>query len=284
MSPSDPTAGEPGRIAWWPALRRVYANIGRHHLSIVAAGVAFFAVLAIFPGLAALVGLYGLVADPAEVMATLHEARPLLPDAAYALIASQLQALIDLPPQRLGLAFGVSLFLALWTVRTGVATLIQGLDIVYRETDTRGFVVAYAGSFVLTVLLLLIACAALLATVALPTLLHFVRLGPLGAWLTAIGPLLILGVAVVFLLGALYRYGPPRDGERRRWVTLGAVAATIVWVIASALLSAYISSFADLNRTYGSLGAIAALMLWFYVSAFVVLLGAELNAALERQA
>ena len=148
----DPTAPEahpapyaPGRdaprpirfgwAAWREVLGRVYANVGRHHLSVVAAGVAFFGVLAIFPALAALVGLYGLIADPADVIANLAEIRPLLPPDAYGLIESQLQALLDVPQQRLGVAFVVAILLALWTARAGVSTLVEGLNIVYREID-----------------------------------------------------------------------------------------------------------------------------------------------------
>jgi membrane protein len=132
-------------------------------------------------------------------------------------------------------------------------------------------------------LILLVACLALLATVALPAILQFLDAGRLGTQLAALGPLLILGFAVLFVIGALYRYGPHRELARKRWVTPGAVAATVAWVAASYLLSFYISNFANFNKTYGSLGAIAALMFWFYVSALVVLLGAELNAAMELQ-
>ncbi len=127
------------------------------------------------------------------------------------------------------------------------------------------------------------AIVALLATVALPAALRLVDFGPLGAWLTALVPLLVLGVAVVFVIGAVYRYGPHRATARKRWVSWGAVLATLAWVVASLALSFYISNFANFNKTYGSLGAIIALMFWFWVSAYVVLLGAELNAEMELQ-
>jgi membrane protein len=290
---ANPAAQAPGRdasrptrfgwAAWRQVLGRVYANVGRHHLSVVAAGVAFFGVLAIFPGLAALVGLYGLVADPAAVMESLDEIRPLLPPDAYGLIEGQIQALLDVPQQRLGVTFAIGLLLALWSARAGVSTLVAGLNIVYREVDTRNIVLEFLASLALTMLLLVIACVSLLATVAVPALLQVLDVGALGARLAAIGPILILGFAVVFVIGAIYRYGPHRELARKRWVTGGAVAAAAAWVVASYLLSFYISNFANFNKTYGSLGAIAALMFWFYVSAFVVLLGAELNAEMELQ-
>jgi membrane protein len=272
-----------GWAAWRQVLGRVVENVGRHHLSVVAAGVAFFGVLSVVPALAALVGLYGLIANPADVMAYLDDFQPLLPPDAFGLIESQLQALLAVPEQNLGIASAVAILLALGTARAGVSTLVAGLNIVYREVDTRNIIAEFLASLLLTVLVLVIACAALLAAVALPTVLQILHVGPLGAQLAALGPLLILGVAVVFVIGAIYRYGPHRALARKRWVSPGAVAATAAWVLASFLLSFYISNFANFNKTYGSLGAIAALMFWFYVSAFVVLLGAELNAEMELQ-
>ncbi len=280
------TVSQPTRFgwaAWRQVLGRVFANIGCHHLSIVAGGVAFFGVLSVVPALAALVGLYGLIANPADVMAHLDEFQPLLPSDAFTLIEGQLKALLGVPEQNLGIASAVAILLALGTARAGVSTLVAGLNIVYREVDTRNIITEFLASLLLTVLVLVIACAALLATVALPTVLQILHFGPLGAQLAALGPLLILGFAVVFVIGAIYRYGPHRELARKRWVSLGAVAATVGWVLASFLLSFYISNFANFNKTYGSLGAIAALMFWFYVSAFVVLLGAELNAEMELQ-
>lgn len=290
---ASPAPGAPGRAvsqptrfgwaAWRQVLGRVVANVGRHRLSIVAGGVAFFGVLSVVPALAALVGLYGLIADPADVMAYLDEFQPLLPPDAFGLIEGQLKALLGVPEQNLGIASAVAILLALGTARAGVSTLVAGLNIVYREVDTRNIIAEFLASLLLTVLVLVIACAALLAAVALPTVLQILDVGPLGAQLAALGPLVILGFAVVIVIGAIYRYGPHRALARKRWVSLGAVAATVAWVLASFLLSFYISNFANFNKTYGSLGAIAALMFWFYVSAFVVLLGAELNAEMELQ-
>jgi membrane protein len=269
--------------AWWRVLLRVWAGIGRDHLSIIAAGVAFFGVLAIFPAIAALIALYGLVADPAEISASLHALRPLLPHDVHGMIAGQVSMLAAAGQGKLTLASLISLALALWSARAGVTALIEGLNIAYRETDQRSIVAQYLLSLVLTLMLIAIAIVALLAVVAVPAVLHFSDIGRLGALLAQVTPLLILGVAVVFVIGALYRYGPSRALARKRWVTWGAVVATIAWVIVSLALSIYIGRFADFNRTYGSLGAIVGLLFWLYASAFVVLLGAELNAAMELQ-
>ena len=269
--------------SWRRVFGRVWLGIGRDHLSIIAAGVAFFGTLAIFPAIAAVIALYGLVADPAQVAESLKAARPLLPSDVFAMFEGQVAALIDARTSSLGVASLVSLALALWSARAGVTALMEGLNVVYRETDTRSLVVQYLLSLALTLLLVVIAIVALLAVVAVPTLLHFSDIGALGALLAQVTPLLILGVAVVFVIGVLYRYGPHRALARKRWVTVGAVLATVGWVIVSLGLSVYVARFADFNRTYGALGAIVGLLFWLYASAFVVLLGAEVNAETELE-
>lgn len=269
--------------AWRAVLGRVWIRVGQDHLSIIAAGVAFFGMFSIFPAVAALIAIYGLVADPADISQTIAALEPLLPQDVHAIIEGQVEQILDAGSGTLGVATLVSIALALWTARAGVMALIEGLNIVYRETDTRGIVMQYLWALALTVVLIVVAAVVLFAVVALPVVLGFSDLGALGVFLAQVTPLLVLGAAMVFVIGGLYRYGPHRAPARKRWVSLGAVAATVLWVLASLALSVYASWFADLNRTYGSLGAIVGLMFWMYANAFVVLLGAELNAAMELQ-
>lgn len=269
--------------SWGRILSRVWFGVGRDHLSIIAAGVAFFATLAIFPAIAALIALYGFFADPAQVGETLKDVRHLLPGDVFALIEDQVGRLIATRPAQLGLTSLVSLALALWSARAGVTALMEGLNVVYRETDTRSLVVQYLISLALTLMVMAVAVAALLAVVAVPVLLHFSDFGPLGALLAQVTPILILGLAVVFAIGAIYRYGPHRALARRRWVSVGAVLATMGWLLVSLGLSLYVARFANFNQTYGSLGAIVGLLFWLYASAFVALLGAELNAEMELE-
>ena len=269
--------------SWRRVLGRVWTGIGRDHLSIIAAGVAFFGTLAIFPAIAALIALYGLVADPAQVAESLHAARPVLPPDVYAMIEDQVGALIAARPSGLGLASVVSLAVALWSARAGVTALMEGLNVVYRETDTRSIVVQYLLSLALTLMVIAVAIVALFAVIAVPAALHFSDIGALGALLAQVTPLMILGVAVVFAIGVLYRYGPHRALAKRRWVTLGALLATVGWLAVSLALSVYVSHFATSTRPTAALGAIVGLLFWLYASAFVVLLGAVLNAELELE-
>ncbi len=269
--------------AWKRVLWRTWLGIGGDNLSIIAAGVAFFGVFSVFPAIAALVALYGLVADPSQISSTLSVAEPVLPPAVFSILSDQVNQLVSAGQSALGIATAVSFALALWSARAGVTALIQGLNVVYGETDTRNIVMQYVFSLFLTLILIVFVILSLLAVVAVPAALRFVELGPLGTVLARLAPPVILGCAVVFVIGALYRYGPKRSPARKRWITPGALIATVLWVIVSLGLSVYFARFTDFNQTYGSLGAVIALMFWLYASAFVVLLGAEINAQMELQ-
>ncbi|MFT3974682.1 MAG: YihY/virulence factor BrkB family protein [Amaricoccus sp.] len=274
---------EMGRAAWKMVLVRVWQGIATDHLSIIAAGVAFFGILAIFPAIAALIAAYGFVADPHHVAETLEAARPLLPAEVFAAIEGQVDALLAAPQAKLGVASLVSFALVLWSARAGVSALMEGMNVVYREVDTRSIVVQYLISLALTLAFIAVEIVALFAVVAVPTVLNFTSIGVVGQTLARVAPLAILGAAIVFIIGALYRYAPRRAPARKRWITVGAVMAAVGWLAVSVALSAYFARFPDFNRTYGSLGAIVGLLFWLYASTFVVLLGAELNAQLELQ-
>lgn len=269
--------------AWKSVLLRVWTGMGRDHLSVVSAGVAFFALLAIFPAIAALIALYGLVADPSQITQSMEAVRPLLPPDVYTMISDQVQQLLSAERSSLGFASLISLLLTIWAARAGVTGLMEGLNVVYREVDERNIVVQYLISFALTLMLMLVVIIAVVAVVAVPAILQFSDLGALGTLAAQVTPLLILGCAMVLVVGVLYRYGPHRSFARKRWVSFGAIVATAFWVLVSLALSVYLSRFGEFNETYGSIGAIAGLMFWLYASAYVVLLGAELNASMELQ-
>lgn len=276
--------GEFDKRAWKQVFWQVWNGIYEDHLSIIAAGVAFFGMLAVIPSIAALIAIFGIFADPVAVSQNLERIRPVLPGDVYGLMEGQVDRLLGAGTSSLGLASVIAFGIALWSSRAGVSALMEGLNIVYRERDTRNIVWQYLSSLILTVIVLAMAIMALVVVVALPAVLTFFNfdtLGVVGIWLARVLPLIVLGFAVVFVIGVLYRMGPHRAPARKRWISPGALLATISWVIASYLLSTYISRFANFNETYGSLGAIVAMLLWLYLSAFVVLLGAKLNAEME---
>jgi membrane protein len=281
---SGKTASRPSQFGWrdWgQVLARVFAKIGEDHLSIMAAGVAFFSVLALFPTLAATIGFYGMVADPADIPTHLSGLRGVLPENAFQLIEGQVAKLASAGSTALGVASIFALLVSLWSSRLGVNALIEGLNIVYDEPVARGFFQQVVVSLLLTLLMIVIALFALACIVVLPAVLNFLNLDMIADLAVRLLRWPILLVMVMFAIGALYRYGPNRKPARVPWVSLGAVAATLVWLLASAGFSLYVTEFGNYNEVYGSLGAAVILFLWIYISAFLVLLGGELNAEME---
>ena len=181
------------------------------------------------------------------------------------------------------LEHGVGILIALWSAGVGVRALITALNIAYHEEEKRGFVSFYAVAFLFTVSLIGAAVLGLIVIVVVPVVLQFLPLGSLATALVKVFTWLVLAAIVIAGLALLYRYGPSRSHARLRWVTWGAIAAAGLWLLASFAFQVYAANFANYSATYGSLGAVIALLMWFWVSAFVVLLGAELNAEMEHR-
>jgi membrane protein len=271
------------RPDWKAVLLRVYDNISHHNLFLIAAGVAFYAILALFPAIAALFALYGVVSDTADIAQQLETARRFLPADAYSLIETQVTELTAAGEQKLGLASILATLFALWSARAGVYGMVTGLNIAYSEHDERSIARSILLTVALTAVLLVVVIVAILIIVVVPAVLQIVQLDSQSAWIAAVVRWPIVLAAVMFGIGVLYRYGPDRKQARVQWISWGSVIATTVWLLGSLLFSYYVSNFANYNATYGSLGAIAGLLMWFFVGAFIVLLGAELNAELEHQ-
>jgi membrane protein len=186
-------------------------------------------------------------------------------------------------PRALGWGVTLGILVALWSAGAGVRALITALNIAYGETEKRGLITLYAIGFLLTLGLIGAAVLALIVIVAVPVVLQFLPLGSLSSAVIRVLTWLIMAAIVIAGLGVLYRYGPSRSHARLSWVTWGAIAAAILWLLASLVFQVYVANFANYSATYGSLGAVIALLMWFWISAFVVLLGAELNAEMEHQ-
>jgi membrane protein len=275
--------GEIPRAGWREILVRVKDSASEHQLSIVAAGVAFYVLLAIVPALAATVSIYGLVADPATLERQLEAMAGALPEDAYSIIAGQLEDIVAASGGALGLGLAVSLLFSLWSASAGVKTLMTALNIAYAEKERRGFLRFNGVALLLTLALILVGIVAIALVVALPAVLGFVGLGGVAELIINLLRWPLLAAAVILALSLAYTYGPSRARAQWRWISAGAVAATVLWLIASGLFSFYVSNFGNYNETYGSLGAVVILLMWLFISAYVVLLGAELNAEMEHQ-
>jgi membrane protein len=269
---------------WKDVLLRVKDEIDRDNLSIVAAGVAFYALFAIFPAITAFVTLYGLFTDAAELERQLVPLRDLVPGDAFGILEQQMRAVISQATGSLSLGLLLSLTLAIWSSTKGTKSIFTALNIAYEERERRGFVSLNLWALGFTFGGIVFLIVALLVVAAVPATLAII--GSTGGILE-IALLafrwVVMAVLMMLALAVLYRYGPSRATARLQWVSPGAVAATVLWLVGSVAFSLYVRNFGSYDKTFGSLGAVVILLMWFYISAYVVCLGAELNAELERQ-
>jgi len=268
---------------WRDIAYRVKDEVVRDNISFVAAGVAFYALLAIFPALAVMVGIYGLVADPADVQKEIEALANIVPPEAHALLSKQLSDLASHANTTLSIGVLISLAVAIWSAAKGINSLITALNIVYNEQEKRSFLKLNGLALGFTFGGILFAVLAMGLIVGLPAFLSFTGLGGFLSFLFSLLRWPLLGLAFILGLAVIYHYGPCRDKPRWQWVSPGAVLAVALWLIGSGLFSYYVSNFGNYNETYGSVGAIVILLTWFYLTAYVVLLGAELNAEMEHQ-
>ena len=268
---------------WFAALKRVKAEVKDDNVSLLAAGVAFFAMLAIFPAIIALVTIYGMVADPNQVQSQVSQFTKSLPSGAGDLLTSQLTNVVQAGRQALSIGLVLSLLALLWSVSSGVQGLVKGLNVVYDERETRGFVKLRGLSLLLTLGAIVVAVVALALITVFPRVVDNLGLGQAGQLAASIARWVVLALLVLVALAVLYRFAPDRANPRWRWVSPGALVALVLWLLGSVGFSWYVDNFGKYNQTYGALAAVIILLLWLYLSAFAVLLGAELDAEIERQ-
>jgi membrane protein len=267
----------------WDFIVAVWLRVGDGHFGLIAAGVAFFAMFAVFPGLAAAVALWGLVADPTVIAGYLTVAERFLPPDARALVHDQVMGLITAPRTALGWTTVLSLGIALYSSRAGVSALIQGLDVVHRSRP-RSFLWGWLVDFILTLALIGALMVALVTVVVVPILLSYVQFGTFEAWLTKVLPWGAMFLLVVTCLSILYRFGPNVPGGfRSPWITVGVLVAALAWAGVSIGFSVYLANFNSYNAIYGSIGAVIILMMWLYLSVWAVLLGGAINAELDAR-
>ena len=268
---------------WRDVLLRVRTEASDDNISLVAAGMAFYAMLSVAPALAVIISVYGLVVSTEDLQAQMLVLASYLPDEAQALIEAQLNELVDSTSTQLGWSLVASATISLWSASRAMKSLFGGLNAVYDEVETRNWfwLALQSVAFTLAGILLLVLT---LGTIALlPLVLDYLPLSDFNALLLRILSAALVSAVVLLGLAVLYRFGPSRRPAQWRWVTLGALVAWVAWVGASSGLSWYVSNFDSYQRTYGALGAVAILLMWFYVSAYAVLIGGELNAELEHQ-
>jgi membrane protein len=265
-------------IAW-----RVYAEIQNDRLLAVAAGVVFYGLLALFPAITALVSSYALFAEAATVGQHLAFAAALMPSGAYGIVEEQITRIAQGSGGGLSTAFVLGLVLAIWSANAGMKAMIDALNVIYGETEERSFIRLNLLSLAITLGGLVLLLLAIGAVIVLPLVFAWIGLQGFGEWAIAMLRWPAIMVVIALGLAALYRFGPSRREAQWRWLSVGAVVATLLWLAGSALFSWYLSNFADYNATYGSLGAGIGLMMWLWLTSIAILVGAEINAEIEHQ-
>jgi membrane protein len=279
-------ADSPGQIpakGWWQIARRSIKEIGNDHLSLVAKGVAFSWFMALFPGLIAAVSIYGLVTSPSDVQTQVTSLASSLPDSAQTLITTQLKSLANASGGALSIGLIVSLVLAVWSASNGMSGLVEALNIAYDEEEERNFVIKKGLALVLTVGFLIFFGVTIGLIAVFPFLIHLIGTSLVVEILLQIARWAVLVLAAIVALGLLYRVGPDRDAPQVKWLSVGSVVATVIWVVASIAFAFYVNNFGSYSKTYGALAGVVVLLLWFWITALVVLIGAELNAESEGQ-
>lgn len=268
---------------WRDVLLRVKQQIGEDNVSLTAAGVAYGWLLAIFPLLGSFTAIYGLLADPVDVQRQVEQLFGLLSPNVVEILHDQLTKLAEKSNATLGFGAFFGILFSLWSANSGTKAMITALNIVYSEKEKRGFIKFNLVSLALTVGLVVAGVVALLVVAGLPVIFRFFGLEETVRELLNVSRWPLLAIGFMIFLAFLYRYAPSREKPKWRWVTWGSAAATVLWILASGLFAFYVANFGKYDETYGSIGAVVVLMMWFYITAFIILIGAELNAELEHQ-
>ena len=269
---------EYGRIA-----ARVFVQINRDNVPVVAAGVAFFALLSIFPLISASLSIYGYFADLSDIEGLASILRPLMPQSAWAIISNQITSVVSAPHSELSFRIVFSLVFALYTAGAGIRAVLRAMNVAYGEQEKRSVLQFYAVAFGMTLGMFAFVYLSLLIIIGIPAALAFLHLDRTASILAGSLPWIVL--LTVFMLGSgiVYRFGPSRRIARKRWIVPGVLFTTVSWLVISWGFSFFVRNFGQYESTYGGISAVIILLLWFWLTAMIVIVGAELNAEMERQ-
>lgn len=291
MSTDTQKPGVPGEEAekpqeipakgWLQIAKRGWKEAKADQVPLLAAGVAFYAFLAIFPAIIAAVLLYGLIADPATIQSQLDSLGTAVPDAVKDLVTQQLQS-VSSRPQSTTISFIVTVALALWSASGGVSNLMTAINTAYDEEETRGFVKKRGLALLLTVGAIVFMLLMLGLVAVAPAVLNFLGAEGIFRFLAQAIRYIVLVLVIAVALAVLYRVAPDRDAPKMRWVSVGAGVATVIWLAASIGFSLY-AGMGGYAKNYGAVAGVVVLLFWLWLTAYAILLGAEINAESEQQ-
>ncbi|MBT8319353.1 MAG: YihY/virulence factor BrkB family protein, partial [Gramella sp.] len=262
---------------WKEIGKRVFNQLSADHVQIVAAGIAFYFFLALFPAIIAMINIYSLVIDPSQIREQFSALSNILPSQAYEIITGILEPILNKPNSTLGWSLVISILVSLWSANKGTSALFEGINIAYDEKDERGFIKKTGITFLFTIGAIVMGLLSLMLLIFYPAFIDKIGL-PSGLesfidW----GRWFLIAFLFIIALGMLYKNAPDRDDPEFKWVSWGAILSTILWIGGSLLFSWYVESFGSYDKVYGSFAAVIILMLWLFITAFIILLGAEIN-------
>jgi membrane protein len=268
---------------WKDIALRVKDRLTKDHVTLVSAGIAFYFFLAIFPAITAALSIYGLVMEPAQVEQQMSQLANVLPEQAHQMIRDILKQQSEKSGSSLGWSLVLSLLISLWSANKGAKAVFEGVNITYDETDGRGFLKKTAVTLMFTLGGIMIGFFAIVMVVAFPALIDKIGLPSTLETIIQFLRWPVLALIVMFALTAVYKIAPNRESPAFKWASWGAIIATVLWLAGSLLFSLFVNNFGRLDETYGSFAAVITLMLWFFLTAYIVLLGAEVNSEMEHQ-
>jgi membrane protein len=278
---------KPSKISfsgWKSIALQVKDQIGENNVSIVSAGVAFYAFLAVFPAIGALVSIYGLAMDPQSIQQQLEKISSVMPEQALEILETQLESLVSTPGSALGWSMAIGILFSLWSANKGTKSLFTGVDIAYDTKNDRGFFKQNGLTLLFTLAAIILLIISMSVIVVFPAIVGYLGLPSTLETLIGYGRWLILAAIVVYFLAAIYRYAPAKESPKIKWVLPGALLATLLWLIASWGFSFYVKNFGSYGEVYGSISAVVVLLLWLFLTSFIILIGAELNSETEKYA
>lgn len=264
--------------------KELRSQLGSDKIGLISAGIAFYGLLSLFPGIATILALGGLMIRPEDLVAGFQSVGSLLPPAAADIVFDQASSVAGSQNDGLGLAALIGFALALYSSSKAVASLIQGVHVAYDETDDRGIIASILLTLTMTLVFMAVAIFGALATIGVPVVLATFVPDSQSAGVLALLRWPVLGILTALALGFLYRFSVRHQTPRVRWITPGAVISTLLWIAGSWLFSVYVQNFADYNKTFGTLGGVVSLLMWMWLSAYIILFGAEVNSVMDATA
>ena len=293
MTKTDKKSVYRGEDAQWPHQiplkgwidigKRVWHEMQVDHVQIVAAGVGFYFFLAIFPTIVAAISIYSLVLEPAQLQEQISRLNLILPERAFEMITDFLKPVIEQSREEIGWGLVISVLISIWSANKGTNALFQGINIAYDEMESRNIFKKNLITLLFTLCGLVLGLISLLIVIFFPLLIHKLGLNQQIEDIITWFRWVILGFILITTLSMVYKIAPNRRSPRFRWVSWGASLGTAVWLAGSMVFSWYVSNFGSYDDLYGSFAAVAILMLWLFLTAFIVLMGAEINSEMEHQ-